>query len=409
MYKALNDPFKISNLFPPDISPAEKFLLLLLHLSGPISNTGIRMVLKPLVCDDNVPKIIQKLLENGYLHARDTDQGKFYALTPRTAAYIDYKGITPVHRRQSIADKMLLTYRLQSYVMAQKLVRTALSLYLSAWDKLAAEEKQQYLAERYTQYNLKDTIDFSAFQEFIVKELHPNRFRALDLLPRTLVKQEEVIQAMTDQIQAGNVTFTEHYNKAIYTDYNDPFVKLLNAYDAAQVQKQSLSAKLHGLKVKIDTDPAAAEEYRKVFIERENVNHSIKDLASKTALPTHHHKAKILSLRILEQNGIFIRGYRSDMLYFGLLNNYTCGLPSHILDMRIDYIVTLAERLGKTPHITVYSLPSDTALTANRVYALAAHRKPSSTYTMPKIAFKTISVSVKDKYEIWHSVISSMK
>lgn len=405
MYEAISNPFKIANLFPPDVSPAGRFVLCLLHLSSPISNTALRMVLKPLVCDDNVPSTIQALLDGGYLYERDTDQGRFFALSARTSAYIDYRNET-THRRQQIGDKNLITYRLASGILAEKLVSIAAKLYVQAWDKLTAEQRTAYLTEKYEQYKLQSTIGFATFEAAFTKEIQRANVRTIDLLPRSLVTQESVIEAMADSVQAGKIPCTEHFNKARYTNSSDKFLKLLQSYDAAQSYKLSLAAKRQVAKLKMDTDPQAAKDYLKLHHEMGKAAQSIKELTAATELLTYRHQKRVLSLHILAQNGIFMRGYKDGMLYFALLNNAADGLKPHILDMRLDYIVTLADKLGKTASVMLYSLPADAQKTVKRLAALHTSSNPASTFTMPSMSYHNIPVAVKPKFEVWHNFVS---
>lgn len=401
MYTPVSDLFKIVNLFPPDVTPAARFLLCLLHLSGPVSQTALKMILKPLICDDNVAPMIQSLIDGGYLHSRNTYQSRFYALSPRTEAYIDYRDET-THRRQSIADKNLLTYRLQSGIMAEKLATVAAKQYLAAWDKQTADQKEAYLTKKYNQYNLKDYIDYQAFCTAFTEEIQRATVKTIDLLPRSIVTQEEVLEALAKSVLAGKILFTDHYNKAIYHSGSGEFLKKMLAYDTAQSYKMALSAKRQAAQVKMDTDPQAAKDYIKLNDELDKVCKSIEDLKHDIELFTYRHKEKVLSLRVLEQNGIFLRGQRDGVLFFGLLNNSADGLHGGTLDVRLDYIVTFADKLGKPPRVTLYSTPGSTEKTTKRLAILTASMKSASRYAIPEVSYRNIPCTVKPKFEVWH-------
>lgn len=405
MYNAVQNPFVLINIFPPDVTPAGKFLLCLLHLSGPISNTALKMVLKPLICDDNVSPTIQALVDGRYLHSRDTDQGKFYALTAQTEAYIDYRDET-THRKQVIADRSLLTYRLESGILAEKLVAVAAKLYLNAWDKLTAEQRNAYLHGKYSQYHLKDFIGFTAFEAAFREEIQRATVKTVDLLPRSLVTQEDVIQAMADSVQAGKIPFTLHFNKALYHNYGSEWIKRLLAYDTAQSYKLSLSAKRQAAKLKMDTDEQSAKAFLKARHELGKLAQSMKELTPTVELLTYRHGKRILSLHILELNGIFLRGHRDGTLFFGILNNSIDGLPAHILDARMDYIVSFANKLGKNASVMLYSAPGDAQRTAKRIAALTAPAKPATSYAIPKVSYHSIPATVKLRHEVWHNFLS---
>lgn len=368
------------NLLPPDVSEAGRFLLCIMaFLNFPIGEGAARRILKPVVCDDNVPRLLRELVENGYLSRRETGQGVFYALTAKTQANLDIYGEHKPHRSHKIPDAALLTYRLKGEVAAREVVRLAAAVYTEAWDKLPSTEQEGYLTG-------KGILDRERFD----KALALRNVVTIDLLPRCIVSTSDVVKAVAIGLEAGVIPFTRPFHEAVYRSTNMPLIHAMENLEAALRYKMKLAAQR---KVPGDFQSCPdhrARQYLELTNELEHLEETITNLRLKATVLTYKHGEISLTCDQLESNGIFIRGVDDKAIYFGVLNNAPYGLPTSVLSRRIDICVSLAEQLRLSPCISIYTLPEHKDITKQRMVYVLSH---SLSETQAKIRFVRLADS----------------
>ena len=83
--------FKYRNIFPADITASEQILLKLMWIwDFPLHQRSVRIILKPFVCDELVPKLLERMVNGKYLVKKDTGLGAFYGLAAKSKRYLDY-------------------------------------------------------------------------------------------------------------------------------------------------------------------------------------------------------------------------------------------------------------------------------------------------------------------------------
>ncbi|MBQ9939695.1 MAG: hypothetical protein IJO96_09230 [Oscillospiraceae bacterium] len=97
----------------------------------------------------------------------------------------------------------------------------------------------------------------------------------------------------------------------------------------------------------------------------------------------------MLTLDILQQNGIFIEEIGENEIAFGLLDNAACGVSARCLAKHLDYITTLANTLGRSPSVVLYTLVENRAALEQRIALL---KLP---FPLPSLRFCTIPKNVQ--------------
>lgn len=370
--------FQYRNILPPDVSEAGRFLLCIMaFLTFPIGEGAARRILKPVVCDDNAPRLLRELVENGYLNKRETGQGTFFALTAKTLANLDIYSEHKPHRSQSIPDAALLTYRLKGEIVAREVVALAAAVYTNAWDTLSADDQRTYLSQ-------KSICDEEAF----AKALASLNVATVDLLPRCIASTRDVVKAVAIGLEAGEIPFTGPFHEAIYRSTNMPLINAMENLDAALRYKMSLAAQR---KVPGDFQKCTDQKVRRYLElsdELASLEQTISNLKLKATVLTYKHGEIAVTRSLLESNGIFIRAIDDKTIYFGVLNNAPYGLPTCVLSRRIDICVSLAEQLKLTPFISIYTLQEQKDITKQRLDYVQNH---STFETQAKIRFVRLS------------------
>lgn len=356
--------FCFYNLLPTEVSAPARFLLCLMAFSCPLEERAVYRILKTVVCDDNAPAVLKSLLGGGYIVQRQTGQGTFYGLTAKALGYLDYEKEHLPHRAATIPDKLLTTYRMRGLVIAEAVVHVAAMLWRCAWDSQTDAWKNAYLSgSRLTA--IPDTLDTAL----------------IDMLPRQLVTPARVAKAVSEAIEGGRIPFTAPYNGRVYVAIKSNLLHLLHAHDAAQRHKMKLNARRKAPGKHPSQEQA--QRYNDLTRQIEAVDKSIEELTRKAAMLTYGHGLKVLSLSVLDLNGIFVEHVTDKAISLGILNDAPYGLPAPQLARRLDFCVTLADHLGVTASVTVYTLPSAKRLT-ERSLDLAL-RKLGAAFPVPPI------------------------
>ena len=332
------------NIFPSEISRAGHLVLCLLYYSCPFHRNSLLYLLKPVMGDKQAVQLLRVLVDGNYLYIENTGLGKFYALTAKSVRYIDIEGKEKPYRSQKIAERLLVGYWLQSHIIASALYEHAIEV----CEQLGGFPKS-------------------------------NRERAA------------ILTAMNSAIGRFQIPFVEGYNDRLYKSVAQPIMKRLQQYEVAQCCISQQAASLKALRVRASTDSNAARKYQETFAELTHTVKATRNLLPQAQLITYAHGLKVLSLEILEQNGIFIERVNEESISFGLLNNVACGVSSRRLAMRFDYIITLANALGLSPVVNIYTLETGQATLSKRVAQL------KSPYLMPPTEIRSIPLFIRSR------------
>ena len=332
------------NIFPSDISRAGHLLLCLLYYSCPFHRNSLLYLLKPVMGDKQAAELLRTLVGKGYLYVANTGCGKFYALTAKSVGYIDIEGTRKPYRCQKIAKRLLVGYWLQSHIIASALCERAFAI-------------------------CKEQGGF----------------------PKSKGERAAVLAAMSSAISRFQIPFVEGYNEWLYKSVAHPLMKRMQQHEIAQRSISQQAAGLNALRTRADTDPSAAEAYQEAFAELTHTAQAAQSLLPQARLLTYTHGLKVLSLEILQQNGIFLERIDNVSITFGLLDNVAYGVSSRRLAMRFDYIITLADALGLFPTVNIYTLETGQATLSKRV----AQLKPP--YLMPTTIIKSIPLAIRSR------------
>ena len=342
---------KYQNLFPSELSRIEHFLLCLIHFSCPFHRNSLLYLLKPFAGDDEAAAILKKLVETQYLYRSDTGLGTFYAITAKTAAFLDIEHAQNPHRKQKVSDRMLLTYWLQSYIISTTL--------------------------------------FNFITPICTELKH---------FPRNKKEKELVVSKMTQFILNKQVPLVDGYNAQLYNSFTSTTLKNLRIYDAMQSGISKLSAQLNAASIRARTDTSAAAEYLSLDNDLTSLKAELQTIIPKSQSLTYKNGLKVLSLNILQQNGIFIENIQDNMMSVGLLNNVLGGVSAKRIAMRLDYIQSLAESLGMTPYINLYTLHRDRMVLQKRIERL---KLP---FVLPTISYQEIPDGVPSRSELFNRI-----
>lgn len=345
------DILNYKNLFPAEVSRTGQFLLCLLSFSQPFHRSALRLLLKPVMGDAEASTLLKDLTDKGYLYTADTGQGRFYGLTAQAIRYLDVARSGAPHRRQRIADKSLLTDKLQSYLIAQALFNRAALV----------------------------CLDFGGF-------------------PRTVKDKAAVLAAMTTAVQNREIPFVDGYNEALCRDASQRLMKYLQVYDAAQAAICKLAAQINAASVRAKLDPAAAKEYEALCKKRWAVETTLADALPSTQALTYTQGQRVLSLAVLAQNGIVLQHLDQERADFGLLNNTPYGLSQRRLAARLDYIVSLADALKVSPSVVLYTMKDSRDITEQRLDRL------DIPFPLPPISFYTVPSVICSRADYWRAI-----
>ncbi|MBP1736945.1 MAG: hypothetical protein H6Q60_826 [Oscillospiraceae bacterium] len=338
MYQSKSRVFNYYNLFPSDVTETGRFLLSAMSFMPPLHEHALKLMLKPLVCDDVAPKTCKELVRAGYLYCEDTNSGKFYALTAKTHQYLDYEQKNSHCRRDAIKPSNLLSFRLQSLIIAERLVSVATAVFLEEWHSLPVHSHEEYL-------NMNG-LDKAAFDAALVEKT----VATIDVLPRSIVQNSKVISALENAILSGTIPYTDCHNPALYEnlDAQYPALARLHAYDWLLQKKMTIAARQNANK----SDPALVKELAVI-------NNKLNLLSPQAGIFLLNGGQKAITLSLLQANGIFLEDLGEETVHFGLINNKSDGLTARTLSGRIDLMVSLALALGRESEVTIYTLADD--------------------------------------------------
>lgn len=378
------DILKYRNLFPSDITDAGAFLLKVMPWLPPLSQNAARLILKPLVCDDCALDTLRNLESKNYIWKRSTAIGNFYAITSKTSRVLDVHRERATHRKQQIELKPLPTNILKSSIAAAALLKCGAVAYLRAWKGTPPEVQAEYLRKQGIRKR-----DF----EWKLAQLNSD---TINLLPRSIVNLEAVLAEMADGLITGKIPFTLPYRTRLYQTTNDNFLTNANIYDVGRAAVSKASSRL--------TKDAAARMTDKELDYLETARQQTEQAKNSCTVLTYLHGAKPLSLATLEDNGIFLTSLKNE-IGFGVLNNGNYGLPTDILNARIDYAISFADRLKKEFRISIYTLPENKALTEKRLSRCTILGKAR----IPDIAWVEVPTKRPPlKSETWKNVLAAV-
>lgn len=340
------------NLFPADVNREGAFILCLLYLSQPFHRSALALLLKPLAGDKEAKELLRGLTESGYLYSATTGQGPFYAITAKTARYLDTELEIRHYRHQKIMERNLLTYRLQSFIIAR-------SLFMRAATVCA----------------------------------HLGHF------PRKREEKSAVLASMFQAIEANTIPFVVGYNETIYASSPHALFSAMKTYESVEAHINKVAGQCSAARVKSKTDPKEADSYKAAYDNMQEAIARRNKIALRTQVWTHTQGPKVLTLSILEQNGIFLKGFGKGRMSFGILDNTPFGLSQSRLANRLDYAVSLAEALGLEPSITIYTMPDYKPLTERR------YKKLDLSFSVPSVTFHAVPKNIsRPRSDYWDMI-----
>ena len=325
------------NVFPAEVSRVGHLLLCLLHFSCPFHRNSLLLLLKPVMGDREAATLLSELVECGYLYVTDTGMGRFYAVTTQTVSYIDVEGTAKPYRRQNIAERALPTYQLQSHVIASSLFDRACAVCSEAGG-----------------------------------------------FPKSEVERSAVLSAMTDTLRRGEVPLAAGYNERMYKTIPHLLMKNTRLYEAAQQDLSRQAAALNAAR-----KSGRIGKYQRQLIELEQTRAGLERLLPRVQLLTYTSGLRVLTLDILQQNGVFIETVSEETITFGLLDNSPSGVSSRRLALRLDLIVTVSNALNLAPAVVLYTLEENKGVAIKRMENLQLP------FSIPPIRFCTVPHTVQ--------------
>lgn len=326
---------KYSNLFPTDVTRGGHLLLCVLYFGCPFHKSSLLLLTRPFMGEAEAITLLKLLSEKGYLNITETGMGKFYSITAKTVSFLDVEKNRKPYRSQKVAERLYLTYYLQSRLIAEHLVLKCLPVM-----------KQD------------------------------------DLLPKNKEKKDEVISAMIWEIRNGTIPFLEGYNSRLYKTIKHPLIQSLCIYEKTAMRISALSAKLNAEKMRATNDANAANRYLSVYNTLCELRRDLEEAKLRGTILTYSHGAKVLTLQNLLLNGIVIQEASADTIVFGLLDNTIGGLSTKKLRERMDYITSFAEHLGMEYTVHLYVAEEYSAI-SEKTLSKALPRTASKLVCLP--------------------------
>lgn len=298
---------RYSNIFPADVSREGHLILGLLYFSCPFHRNSLLLLTRPFMGEEEAAALLRQLTNKGYLKKTETGLGSFFSLTARSMSYMDVEKTQKPYRSQKVAERMYLTYYLQSYITANHLVLKCLPV--------------------------------------IGKD---------GLLPRSIDGKYEIISGMIREIMNGTVPFVDGYNSRLYRTIKHPITQSLNIYEKTAERISALSSKMNAARMRAKNDPKAMSEYTALHNMLCGLRRDLEEARRRAIILTASHGAKVLTLQNFGLNGIFIEEVKEDAIVFGVLNNCVYGISPRKLRERMDYITSFAEHIGVDFSVHVY-------------------------------------------------------
>lgn len=298
---------KYSNIFPADVPREGHLVLGLLYFSCPFHRTSLLLLTRPFMGEEEAAALLRQLTDKGYLKKTETGMGSFFSLTARSMSYMDVEKTQKPYRSQKVAERMYLTYYLQSYIAANHLVLKCLPA--------------------------------------IGKD---------GLLPRSIDGKYEIISGMIREIMNGTVPFVDGYNSRLYKTIKHPIIQSLYIYEKTAERISALSSKMNAARIRAKNDPKVMSEYTALHNMLCGLRRDLEEARRRAVILTASHGAKVLTLQNFGLNGIFIEEVKEDAIVFGVLNNCVYGISPRKLRERMDYITSFAEHIGVDFSVHVY-------------------------------------------------------
>lgn len=384
--------FKYRNIFPADITEPEQMLLKLMWIwDFPLHQRSVRIILKPFVCDELVPKLLERMVNGKYLVKKDTGLGAFYGLAAKSKRYLDYNKEHSPHRTTDIPDRTLCTNLMKGELCAEAIIRVAVTVYMEAWASWTSLQRSVYIQEK--------NFDPAGFQA----ALKASNTAAIDVLPRSILDQDKLTAAIAKAFQAGEMPFTDDQKNLIYDWKRKPFLETINRYDITNHSKMRFSAQRKALGL-INTEEKA-KRHQELTAQLNIAQQFMKGITPYCIIYPYNgsnSQGKVISPQILEYNGIVLT-LSNAQLSFHVFNDCVNGLRRDTLLSRIDIALSLAETLNCEHRITVHTLEENKTVMQKHITWILRNKKLPDD---PEIDIKTVSTkNPATKYD----TISSIK
>jgi len=332
--------FNYRNLFP--LNRATSFVLTLMYLCPfPFSKTSLLCLLKPLYSDKEAASQINNLVREGYIHTKNG----LYALSSKSVKGLDIHKEKLPHRKKTISIENTFVYEIKSFIVAQELVNSVMPI--------------------------------------IQNNGH---------WPKNEKERTKIIHHMISQIQNKVIPFVKGYNVEVYSN-SLAKTKYLREYDINSLYLSKLYAKLNASAIIARTNPQEVENYERIYKELNQVKATLKKITPLCQMLTYTDNIKVLTLSILEQNGMFIESIDDSIVAIGLINSATSYITNYRLRKKLDYAVTFASTLGLTLSVSIYTDERTKLIIENRI------KKLNAPFDMPSITIKPIPERLPSRTE----------
>lgn len=323
--------FNYRNVLP--VNRTSSFLLTLLYLSPfPFKRTNLLYLLKPFCSDKEVAALLNDLVKDEYLY----EENGYYALTSKPVTMLDIYNEKYPHRKRAINIENLSVYEIKSFIVVQALLNavTPMIQEIGHWPK---NERERMTLQR----------------------------------------------CMINHIQSKSIPFLKGYNTAVY-EKTISKTRYLREYEINSLYLSKLYAQLNASAIKSKANPAEAQRYQRIYQEITQIQTVLEQAAPLTQMLTYTDGLKILTLSILEQNGLLIEGMTDTSITIGIINSASNGITNYRLRKKLDYAVTFANSLGLEPSINIYAAETHTGIIEKQI------EKLNAPFILPSITVKPI-------------------
>ena len=350
-------------IFPFNVEAPEQMLCSTMWiLNFPLHERSVRTILKPFVCDNQVPRLLERMVDGKYLVEKSTSLGTFYGLTAKSQGYLDYKKEHYPHRTMEIIDSSLCTNLMKGELCASAIVSAAAKVYVAAWNALPKSNRDAYMRD--------NSIAPEAFQHCV----NAADTATIDVLPRSVVKQDALITAVAEAFESGDIPFTDEHRMMILREAKLSLLGAMMSYDDLIRQKMRLIAQRNSLGSK--NTKMKAKQFPKLTKRLEKIESFLESCEKRCTISLINGQTKVVSNDLLARNGVGMSVLPpDDDLVIHVFDDCINGLTRDTLVRRMEIALSLTRALNYAPHITVYTLAENRGVVRDNVIWMMRNRK----------------------------------